>query len=245
MIAKILKLSMGLGSFFYTFTVLCRLMKFLSSPQESKESDEFNAGLISKTLWTLFMNTALLSVFILQHSLMAAKSVKDLYHRLNLDDLERSIYNACSAGALHFVISHWQTITWAYIWDFKALQNDKIWYTTMAFQSFGWLIIYVGCVTMDILDLAGLKQIFYKISGRPRPMSLKSLGFQRYISHMRHPSFIGFISILWFFPLMSIDRLLMASLLTIYMALMWSIDEDDYNYHSMTIWKKQRGYKYY
>jgi len=37
----------------------------------------------------------------------------------------------------------------------------------------------------------------------------------------------------------SIDRLLMATILTVYMALMWTIDSKDYNYHMSFFKQKQ------
>lgn len=148
------------------------------------------------------MNTSLLSAFILQHSVMASDAVKDFYYKFNIEDIERSVYNASSAAVLHLLTSEWQTVPWATIWNFDTSQNTALWFTVSFSHFISWCIIYSGCVMMDISELAGLKQVYYKISGRPRPMALKSRELQRYFSHMRHPSFTGFLIILWIYPLM-------------------------------------------
>ncbi|KAG7211511.1 hypothetical protein KM043_010779 [Ampulex compressa] len=85
-----------------------------------------------------------------------------------------------------------------------------------------------------------MKEVYYKFSARPSPIEMKSRELLRYYAHMRHPSFTGFLLILWIFPFMTIDRCLLALMITIYMALMWSIDREDYNYHSFCVRKKER-----
>ncbi|XP_058809204.1 nurim homolog [Phymastichus coffea] len=244
MISKIFRIAVCTSSFLYTFYVLCKLTYFLSKPVEYKESDELELeeNLVLKTLWILIINITLLSVFIIQHSVMAMDVVKDIYFNLNMEDIERSIYNASSAAVLHLLVKQWQSIPWISVWNFSTSQSNYLWFTISACQVIGWCIVYAGCVMMDISELAGLKQVYYKLSGRPRPMTIKSRELQRFFLHMRHPSLTGFLIILWIYPLMSIDRLLLASILSSYMILMWSIDYEDYSYQSIMISKKQREF---
>jgi hypothetical protein len=134
---------------------------------------------------------------------MASDSVKDLYYKFNLEDIERSVYNMSSAAVLHLLISKWQSIPWLLFWNYNIVQNSKLLFIISALHFIGWSIIYSGCVMMDISELAGIKQVYYKISGRPRPMAMKSRELQRYFMHMRHPSFTGFLIILWIHPVMT------------------------------------------
>ncbi|XP_017875090.1 nurim homolog isoform X3 [Ceratina calcarata] len=97
----------------------------------------------------------------------------------------------------------------------------------------------LGCLMMDLSELAGLKQVYYKFSSRPCPIVMKSRGLLRYYMHMRHPSLTGFLIIFWIHPYMTLDRLLLASILTIYMGLMWTIDKEDYDYHAHLVKLKQ------
>lgn len=160
-------------------------------------------SLVLTILWKLLTDTCLLSAFMLQHSVMASNIIKNIYQKLHRPDLERSIYNACSAAALHAMITNWQPVPWVSLWNIDTTSNIKSWIFFSTCHFLGWLIIYSGCVVLDIAELAGLKQVYYKISGRPCPMTTKSKEYQRYLAHMRHPSFTGFLIILWIHPYMT------------------------------------------
>lgn len=138
----------------------------------------------------------------LQHSIMASDAVKNIYHRLEVQEIERSVYNAGTAAATHFLISNWCPTPWATIWSINTYHNTKLWLIFTGVHVLGWFMIYSGCVMMDISELAGLKQVYYKFSGRQKPLSMKCMQLQRFYSHMRHPSFTGFLIILWIHPFM-------------------------------------------
>lgn len=157
---------------------------------------------VPQVLWRLMMNSALLGIFMFQHSVMALDWVKKLFFKLNLDDIERSIYNIASSGVLHLLIMNWQSIPEVAIWNFDSGKNCKLWFTIAALHSIAWYTVYAGCMMMDFSELAGLKQVYYRISGRPCPMEMKSRELRRYMKHMRHPSFTSFIIILWAHPIM-------------------------------------------
>lgn len=154
-------------------------------------------------LWSLIVNMFLLSIFVLQHSLMATDFVKHLFCKLSMDYMERSIYNVSSAMALHLLFYKWQIISSVVLWKVDTSSNNTLWAIFTAAHVLAWSIIYSGCLMMDISELTGIKQVYYKFSFRPRPMVMKSKELLRYYSHMRHPSFIGFLIILWIYPYMT------------------------------------------
>ncbi|KAF3422057.1 hypothetical protein E2986_01134 [Frieseomelitta varia] len=242
MFIKFVSAVVCISCFSYTFYILCNLTYFLSSHNENKgvitvpEKDEDTDSVI----WMLIINMSLLSIFMLQHSLMASNFVKHLFCKLHVDYIERSIYNVTSAMTLHLLFTNWQTISSVALWKINTSHNNVLWYTFTAFHVLAWSIIYSGCLMMDISELAGIKQVYYKFSFRPSPMLMKSKELLRYYSHMRHPSFTGFLIILWIYPYMTLDRLLLALILTVYMTLMWTIDKEDYNYHENLVKRKQR-----
>ncbi|XP_046141689.1 nurim homolog [Osmia bicornis bicornis] len=228
--------------FLYTFYILCILSHFLSTHNEyegkriSLKKDEN----VDSVLCLLIVNMSLLSTFMLQHSLMASDFVKHLFCKFHMDYMERSVYNVTSAMALHLLINQWQIISSITLWNVNTSSNSIAWFIFTTLHVLAWSIIYSGCLMMDISELAGIKQVYYKFSSRPSPMAMKSKELLRYYSHMRHPSFIGFLIILWIYPYMTLDRLLLALVLTVYMMLMWTIDEEDYNYHATVVKRKQR-----
>ncbi|GAB1863209.1 Nuclear envelope membrane protein [Camponotus japonicus] len=245
MIRNVLSITVCASSFMYTCYILCNLTYFLSSHSSKNENLRAISGKVSpddngiqSTLWSLLIDVSLLTIFVFQHSIMANDLTKDIFSKLRIEYLSRSIYNACSSASLHFLINKWQQSPALTIWRIET-SNDIIWMLFSGLHVFFWCIIYSGCIMMDIAELCGLKQVWYKVSGRNNPMDTKSRELCRYMRHMRHPSFIGFLAILWVYPFMSIDRLLLATVLTIYMALMWTIDSEDYNYHIRYFRQKQ------
>lgn len=247
MISNALRLCISSGSFLYTFYVMCNFMIFLSSHCDNQklaeltESEDEEEDSVLLTIRSLMIDTCLISAFVMQHSLMASDFVKQIFCSLKIEDLERSIYNACSAGTLHLMIKFWIPVSSILLWNINTAQNSKLSFVITAFQIMGWIIVYSGCLMMDIGELVGIKQIIYKIKNYPSPMSTKSRELKRYYTHMRHPSFIGFSLILWIHPFMSLDRLLLALLLTVFMTMMWNIDQQDYHYHLESSERKKRN----
>ncbi|XP_051161670.1 nurim homolog isoform X2 [Leptopilina boulardi] len=249
MISNAFRLSICSSSFLYTFYVMCNLMIFLSSHCDNQklvqltETDEEEDSILL-TIRYLIFDTCLIVAFILQHSIMASDFIKEIFCSLKIEDLERSIYNACSAGALHLMIKFWTPISSLILWNINTTQNSKISLMMTAFQIIGWIVVYSGCLMMDIGELVGIKQVIYKIKNYPSPMSTKSRELKRYFAHMRHPSYIGFTLILWIHPFMSLDRLLLAIILTVFMTMMWNIDQQDYHYHLESFNRKKRNLHY-
>ncbi|XP_033224161.1 nurim homolog [Belonocnema kinseyi] len=243
MLSETLRFSVWGSSFLYTFYVLCNFMYFLSNQYDNQKiasRPESDDNLVLTMLWDFLIDTCLISAFILQHSVMASDFVKRIYSALKIEDLDRSVYNACSAAVLHLMVKTWVPVSLVTLWNINTTSYSKIWLLMTAIHVLGWVFIYSGCLMMDISELVGLKQVLYKISCRPCPMNMKSRELRRFYGHMRHPSFTGFLMILWIHPIMSIDRLLLAVILTVYMIGMWNIDEDDYRYHSYVIQRKKR-----
>ncbi|KAL6268814.1 hypothetical protein P5V15_001938 [Pogonomyrmex californicus] len=238
-IPNILSVVVGICSFVYTCYILCYLTYFLSNHGDNQNlhtASGDNAG--ESILWSLLIDMLLIKIFVFQHSIMANEFFKHIFCRLQIEYLSRSIYNACSSASLHFLISKWQHTPAVTIWKFET-SNEAVWMLFSGFHVFAWSIIYSGCIMIDIPELCGLKQIWYKVSERSSLLDTKSNEFRRYMKHMRHPSFIGFLTILWIYPIMSVDRVLLATILTIYMALRWTIDFEDYNYHKRYFRQKQ------
>ncbi|EFN81612.1 Nurim-like protein [Harpegnathos saltator] len=132
---------------------------------------------------------------------MASNQFKEICCKLHIEHLSRSIYNACNSAVIHFLINNWKQVPFLYCWHFNTSSN-AIWMLFNGLHVFAWSFIYSGCIMMDIAELHGLKQVFYRVSGRNSPLDNKSKGLKRYMKHMRHPSFTGFLIVLWLYPFM-------------------------------------------
>ncbi|PSN33492.1 Nurim [Blattella germanica] len=173
-----------------------------------------------------------------QHSAMAKPLFKRAVYSSGFQVIERSIYVIMTSVVLQCVMTFWQPISWIKIWDIDS-SGTLFWTLYTAVHCFAWCVIYIGTLMMDIPEMLGVKQVYYNLRGLPDPMTFKSKELQRFYLHMRHPSFTGFCLLLWFYPVMSLDRLLLAGLWTLYMMVAWNVDHFDYLYQSQQLKRKQ------
>lgn len=241
MIAKATSIAACSLCYLYICYILCKLTYFLSCHESAHEAEDASDTEQSSVTWALLVDMSLLSIFMVQHSAMSTDFAKRLFCNLHIDYINRTVYNVASCLCLHLLLSNWQVVSAITLWEVDTITNNFYWYTFAGCHVLAWSIIYSGCLMMDISELSGLKQVYYKITGLPSPMEIKSRELSRYYSHMRHPSFTGFLLILWIHPFMTIDRLLLASILTAYMALMWNVDQEDYNYNAVLFKRKKIG----
>lgn len=73
----------------------------------------------------------------------------------------------------------------------------------------------------------GVCQVYYECVGLGDPLSYKSPGTQRLLSHLRHPVCLELSVVLWLLPALSLDRLLLALTMSVYLALAHSLDKQD------------------
>lgn len=75
-------------------------------------------------------------------------------------------------------------------------------------------------------------------------MCYKSKQLRTLYSHIRHPSFVGLSVVLWAINIMSLDRLLLAVLWTLYMYIAWNTDHKDIMYHKCQLGRKRTELSY-
>ena len=88
-------------------------------------------------------------------------------------------------------------------------------------------------------------QVYYSLSGREDPMGLKAPQLQRFYSHMRHPGFLAFTFILWCHPHMSLDRVLLATSIPLYLLYAQKVDTRDCLYSKVQFQRKLQELKMY
>ncbi|KAJ3662968.1 hypothetical protein Zmor_007282 [Zophobas morio] len=222
------RVAVGALSFVSTFYTVIELMYFFSDPNYSKRVVTSKDEYLSVS-WSLLMNMCLLTLFILQHSLLALPSIKGVFKKFGIQDLYRSLYVIATAVALQIFMRNWYEIPQITLWKFN-LNFKPFWWIYAGIHIISWLVIYVGNICMDVNELIGIKQIYYSIINLPDPNYRKSVQLQRLNSHMRHPSFVAFLVIFWSVPILSLDRILLGTILSLYMFIGWNTDESDYAY---------------
>ncbi|XP_077598881.1 nurim [Stigmatopora nigra] len=182
----------------------------------------------SSVFKSLLVDMALLALFITQHSLLAWPPVKQVCQSM-LGSLNRTAYCFTTALALQALMHYWQPVTSApCLWSVRQAPWS-VWFPLFCFTMhfFCWAIICTIIMMFDYPELMGIKQVYYQVLGMGEPLSYKSPQAQRFLSHYRHPVCLEFGVVLWLLPALSLDRLLMALTLSVYLALAHSLDKQD------------------
>lgn len=124
-------------------------------------------------------------------------------------------------------------------WQVRLDDNKALWWTFITVHAICWTVIYGGCLIMDLPEILGVKQVWFDIKMYAQPSAYKSYELRQLYQHIRHPSFICLTVIFWFTNLMSLDRLILAVMMTVYMYVGWNSDKNDVLYQQSQLMRKK------
>jgi protein-S-isoprenylcysteine O-methyltransferase Ste14 len=159
---------------------------------------------------SLLINALLLSVFAIQHSVMARPAFKRWFTRFIDPAIERSTYVLLSSLSLLLIYWQWRPIT-TVVW--KAGNETTAMILTGLFF-FGWLVVLLSTFMINHFELFGLKQIFDNLKNKQTQRPKFQTKFLYKI--VRHPIMLGFIIAFWATPLMTIGHLIFSIITTLY-----------------------------
>ncbi|XP_012886673.1 PREDICTED: nurim isoform X1 [Dipodomys ordii] len=233
-------LAFGTGVEFVRFTSLRPLLGGIEEFGDPDARQGWLAALQDQSVLTsLAWDLALLLLFVGQHSFMATETMKAWISRY-FGVLQRSVYVACTALALQMVMRYWESIPRGpVLWEARA-EPWVTWVPLLCFvlHIISWLLIFSILLVFDYAELMGLKQVYYHVLGLGEPLALKSPRALRLFSHLRHPVCVELLMVLWVVPTLSIDRLLLAFLLTLYLGLAHGLDQQDLGYLRVQLQRK-------
>ncbi|XP_039966050.1 nurim homolog [Bactrocera tryoni] len=241
---QILVFLLSIGVVVYTFYVVGTFMLFMSRPRNVPKIYVWvfnlldNKSRLETSFGPIVYDTLYIIGFILQHSCMKSALVKGLMEKLGLAAAERSIYCLTSSLSLHYLIRNWLPAQSIVLWQVDVASSNVLWWTFALMHAFAWMIIYGGSLIMDLPEILGVKQAYYDMKDYAQPIAYKSFRLRHLYTHVRHPSFVGLSAIFWITNLMTIDRFLLASLMTSYMYLAWSTDRSDVAYQRNQLQRK-------
>jgi protein-S-isoprenylcysteine O-methyltransferase Ste14 len=169
----------------------------------------------------LAVNLGLLSLFAIQHSVMARPAFKRAWTKIVPEAAERPTYVLASTLALALLFACWQPIG-STVW---AVTNPAGALALRALYFVGWILLLYATALIDHFDLFGLRQAWLGFRGRPythRPFATPGL-----YAHVRHPLYVSWAIIFWSTPVMSVGHLVFAAVATAYMVVAVFIEEHD------------------
>jgi methanethiol S-methyltransferase len=167
------------------------------------------------------VDVLLLSLFAVQHSLMARKPFKRWWGQFVPTSIERSTYVLFASLALILVFWQWRPIP-TILW--QATDPTMV-LAVMGLSLFGWFIVLISTFLINHFELFGLHQVVMNLAGRelanPR---FKTPALYRVV---RHPIYLGFIIAFWAAPAMTAGHLLFAVVTTAYILIGIYLEERD------------------
>jgi methanethiol S-methyltransferase len=218
MIKRIVGFSYGLVSYVIFFGTFLYAIGFIGNIFVPKTLDsEPGDSLIT----ALLINTSLLLVFALQHSVMARPAFKKAWTRIVPELLERSTYVLFSSIALIVLFIFWQPMG-GIVWE---VNNGAARIGLYLLFGLGWLLVLAATFAINHFDLFGLRQSFYYLQGKPCPaLPFKLPLMYRFV---RHPLYVGWFVVFWATPTMTVSHLFFAVVTTLYILVAVRLEEKD------------------
>lgn len=171
---------------------------------------DINTGEETSMLVACLINVALLSVFALQHSIMARPFFKNWFTKIIPASIERSTYVLLSSLALALIMWQWRPLT-EIIW---SVESPVVTGIITAFFWLGWAIVFSSTFLINHFHLFGLKQVYDNLKGKEDEEPVFTVNFLYAI--VRHPLMLGFMISFWAATTMTVGHLLFAVVCTAY-----------------------------
>jgi protein-S-isoprenylcysteine O-methyltransferase Ste14 len=208
----------GLASYVVFFVTFLYAIGFVSGLVVPKTID---GGTVVPMEEALIVDLLLMSLFAIQHSVMARKQFKQWWTQLVPKSIERSTYVLFSSLALVLLFWQWRPLT-TVIW---SIDNPQIAMAVIGLSFAGWLIVLTSTFLINHFELFGLHQVANNLAGVPMPAPRFRTPF--YYKFVRHPIYLGFIIAFWAAPTMTAGHLLFAAVTTAYIVVGILLEERD------------------
>jgi len=208
----------GLVAYLAFFVTIVYAVGFVSGLVAPKTID---TGTPEPMAQAVVIDLILMSIFAIQHSVMARKPFKRWWTQFVPPSVERSTYVLYASLALMLLFWQWRPIP-IVLWH---IEQPQIAMAVIALSFVGWLIVLTSTFLINHFELFGLHQVANNLSGRamPAPRFRAPL----YYKFVRHPIYLGFIIAFWAAPTMTAGHLLFAAVTTAYIVVGILLEERD------------------
>lgn len=214
MVRRVLVLGYAVAAYVLGLTSMVYLVGFIGGFLTPTQLDAPAEG---STALALAIDLGLLALFAVQHSGMARPPFKRWLTRYVPQAAERATYVFLSAIALLLLLVLWRPVG-GVVWEVESSAGRAAVY---ALYAAGWALVNWTTFLIDHFDLFGLRQAWLYFRGMPyRPPQFV---MPRVYKVVRHPLYVGWLTVFWAAPTMTVAHLLFALAMTAYIlaAIRW------------------------
>jgi len=217
-LCRSLVLAYGVLSYAIFFVVFIYFIGFVTDLFVPRSVDR---GPDAPPLLAAITNLALITLFAVQHTIMARSGFKQWLTRFIPAAAERSTFVLVSSLILGALCYYWRPLP-GIVWQVDStLLAGLLWSVCIA----GWLLLFAASYMIDHYDLFGLRQVWLCFRRREYCHSpFVTRGAYKYI---RHPLMLGVLLGVWSIPTMTQGHLLLALGLTAYILVGIGYEERD------------------
>jgi protein-S-isoprenylcysteine O-methyltransferase Ste14 len=208
----------GLTSYLVFFGTFLYAMGFVTGLIVPKTIDTGPIGSMGEAF---IVNLLLMSLFAVQHSVMARRQFKEWWTQFVSKSVERSTYVLFASLALILLFWQWRPMP-GVVWQFTDPQI-AVAMTGLSLAGFG--LVLISSFLINHFELFGLHQVVNNLAGRGMPAQrFKTPVLYKVV---RHPIYLGFIIAFWAAPTMTVGHMLFAAVTTAYIFVGIFLEERD------------------
>jgi protein-S-isoprenylcysteine O-methyltransferase Ste14 len=217
-IFKFIAFLYGMASYLVFFVTILYAIGFVMGMAVPKTID---TGASKSVIEAVVVNLLVMSLFAVQHSVMARKGFKAWWTQYVPKPIERSTYVLAASCCLLLLFWQWRPIP-AVVW--QVADHDLA--AAVAMLSLvGWVLVFTSTFIINHFELFGLSQVAHHLVDKevPAPRFRTPLLYK----FVRHPIYLGFIIAFWSAPVMTVGHLLFAAVTTAYILVGIWLEERD------------------